>query len=515
MSLGQNQGYVDLTDIIAVVSDPEAEAERIEEIGWALHRAGIEIRDGDEVIDMEESEGEPEEQFAESAVGEAAPAPAPATSDAEPDLTPFSLEELGLSPEEIAALGLGDAAATAAPEPAPEPVAPATDGEPDLTPFSLEELGLSPEEIAALGLGAAAGAAGTAAAASEPPAPAKPASPPPPAPAPAAEEPELTPFSLADLGLTEEEIAQLNAAEAQQQTIITPATPQPAAEEPELTPFSLADLGLTEEEIAQLNAAEAGQAESSAADDLFDFGVADTTPVEKVTRRTEPRIEEPPPPVDTADAAFAAEPLDSLDDIWQASAPPPAPAPTAAAREEAARPVPPPVNERPAPREEPRPAPAPRPRDEGVSARTSTRSTTRTRDEDRFARREALTSRSANVSRPSMPSRSFADFVPSGDETLDGFLRELDAAPGNFGLSMAIGRLSAQTGRGDIMQMAYKGLIKAGYGLDEVADELEELVDALGDEATQRQLYRLLGDAYSKQGRFREAMAAYSYTFGR
>jgi cytochrome c-type biogenesis protein CcmH/NrfG len=114
-----------------------------------------------------------------------------------------------------------------------------------------------------------------------------------------------------------------------------------------------------------------------------------------------------------------------------------------------------------------------------------------------------------------MPIKSFADFLPSGDEALDGYLRELDTEPGNYGLAMAIGRLSAQTGRPELMSLAYKGLIKDGQAINELADELEELVGALADEPTQRQLYRLLGDAYSKQGRFREAMAAYSYTFGR
>ncbi|WP_322814611.1 tetratricopeptide repeat protein, partial [Chloroflexus sp.] len=59
----------------------------------------------------------------------------PASS--EPTLQPFSLEELGLSPEEIAQLeGQAPAAAASA--------------EPTLQPFSLEELGLSPEEIAQL-----------------------------------------------------------------------------------------------------------------------------------------------------------------------------------------------------------------------------------------------------------------------------------------------------------------------------------------------------------------------------
>ena len=123
-------------------------------------------------------------------------APQRATTPAEPELEPFSLADLGLSDEEIAQL-------RAEPEPLSPPPAvalPATlaeadqveavsaPAEPELAPFSLEDLGLSPEEIAQLE------AAGEAAA-------------PPAAPA----EPELAPFSLEDLGLSSEEIAQLEA----------------------------------------------------------------------------------------------------------------------------------------------------------------------------------------------------------------------------------------------------------------------------------------------------------------
>jgi hypothetical protein len=117
--------------------------------------------------------------------------------------------------------------------------------------------------------------------------------------------------------------------------------------------------------------------------------------------------------------------------------------------------------------------------------------------------------------RAPVAARSFGDFVPTGDEGLDVYLRQLESEPGNYGLAMAIGRLSAQTGRADLMSMAYKGLIKEGQGIDEIAEELEGLVGAVDDTGVQRQLYRLLGDTYSKQGRLREAMAAYGYTFGR
>ena len=397
MGLGRRQGYVDLTDIIAVVSDPEAEAERIETIGWALHRAGIQIRDGDEIIDMEEGEAEGDIE-----------AIAPAPEGAEAEVAPFSLEELGLSPEEIAALGLTEATAAA-------PVAPSA--EPELTPFSLEELGLSPEEI-----------------------------------------------------------AQLEAARA-------------AAEPPAAGPA-------TEEQA-----------------DLFDFDLAEAPPVEKVMKRTAPRVEEPPPAVDPADAAFQPEPLDSLDDIWQTPLPPP-PAPPATRQE--------PPQEAPARREPiagPTAAPpapvarrdtAPAPRREGG------RLITRGRDEERFARREAARLREPASRRGGVPlTMRLSDLAPTGDATLDEYLRQLEGDPENSALALAIGRLCAQTGRADVMVMAYKGLIRAGHDLDLLAEELEGLIDAISDGEVQRHIFRLLGDAYARQGRSRDAIAAYGQAFAR
>ncbi|MDW8391879.1 MAG: RNA polymerase sigma factor region1.1 domain-containing protein, partial [Oscillochloridaceae bacterium] len=471
MSLGRRQGYVDLTDIIAVVSDPEAEADRIEAIGWALHRAGIQIRDGDEIIDMEEVEAEGESE-----------AVAPT---AEAELTPFSLEELGLSPEEIAALGLTEATAEAAPAAPP--------AEPELTPFSLEELGLSPEEIAQLEAARAAAEAAPAA----PPA-----------------EPELTPFSLEELGLSPEEIAQLEAARAAAEA--APAAP-PA--EPELTPFSLEELGLSPEEIAQLEAARAAAEAAPAAPpateeeaDLFDFDLAGAPPVEKVTRRTAPRVEEPPPALDPADAAFQPEPLDSLDDIWQT--PLPAPPTPSVAREEPPREAPargePIASSVAAPAPPARSSAAPTPRREGE------RLISRGRDEERFARREAARVREpgSRRGRATLTMR-LSDLTPTGDATLDEYLRQLEGDPENSGLALAIGRLCAQTSRAEVMVMAYRSLIRAGRDLDLLTEELESLIDVISDGDVQRQIFRLLGDAYAKQGRSRDAIAAYGQVFTR
>jgi hypothetical protein len=350
-----------------------------------------------------------------------------------------------------------------------------------------------------------------------------------PTPAPAASaEPELTPFSLEELGLTPEEIAALGLSEAGVPE--TPPEPSPTASaEPEMTPFSLEELGLTPEEIAGLNL-EVAETPEPAFDDSFDFGMAEVAPVEKVTKRTEPRVEEPPPPADPADVAFQPEALESLDDIWHVTAPPPPmPEPALpAAREEPAKPAEQPMPAaRPAPAEERTttrlstgggsartPAPPPAPRGE-PGTRTSTRTSLRGAEADRFARREALMTRPATVARAAAATKGFADFVPSGDEVLDEYLLQLADEPGNVGLAMAIGRLSAQTGRHELMALAYKSVLRTGLGVEELVEELESLVDLVDSGDVRRQLYRLLGDTYSKQGRLRDAMAAYNSSFGR
>ena len=638
IKLGHRQGYVDLTDIIAVVKDPEQEADRIEQIGWSLYRAGIQIRDGDEIIDMEAELNEEESAPAiSSATADLTPfdeEPALAQPAAEPELTPFSLEELGLSPEEIAQLEAAQQqqaqpAAPAEPELtpfsleelglSPEEIAqleaaqqqqaqPAAPAEPELTPFSLEELGLSPEEIAQLEAAQQQQAQPAASAEPElppfsleelglspeeiaqleaaqqqaqPAAPAEPELTPfsleelglspeeiaqleaaqqqaqPAAPAepeltpfsleelglspeeiaqleaaqqqqaqPAASaEPELTPFSLEELGLSPEEIAQLEAAQQQQAQPAVPAEPeltpfsleelglspeeiaqleaaqqqqaQPAAPaEPELTPFSLEELGLSPEEIAQLEAAQQAAPPSeagSAEDDLFDFSIAETAPVAKAVRTT-PRMEEPPPPPAPEDAGFVPEPLDALDDIWNA---PPEPMTS-----EPARVVLPPLSER------PKAQPMLR-----TPTREERRSVAPTRDDLRFARREALTSGRGRSARAPIRPRALEDFIPTGNATIDDYLRQLSTNPANHTLAFTIARLCAQTGQAELMAVIYRRLLKHTTLLDRMAEELEDLINTIEDTPVLRQLYRILGDVYSRQGRLEEAIATYSVTF--
>ena len=452
IQLGYRQGYVDLTDIIAVVKDPEREADRIEQIGWSLYRAGIQIRDGDEIIDMEAELGEEEPAGVSPTVSaDLTPFDESPANPAEPELTPFSLEELGLSPEEIAQLE------------AAQQQAPPADAEPELKPFSLEELGLSPEEIAQLEAAQQQAQ-------------------------PADAEPELKPFSLEELGLSPEEIAQLEA--AQQQA-------QPADAEPELKPFSLEELGLSPEEIAQLEAARQTQPQPETAvtseDDLFDFSVAETAPVAKAVR-TAPRREEPPRTPAPEDIGFVPEPLDALDDIWQT--PPELP------KAEPARVVLPPLGER------AKSQPTSRP-----SVSEERRNVTPTRDDLRFARREAASSGRGRSARAPLRPRAPEDFIPTGNTTIDDYLRQLSSNPTNHALAFTIARLCAQTGQAELMAVIYRRLLKHSNLLAQMAEELEDLINTVEERPVLRQLYRILGDVYSRQGRLEEAIATYSATF--
>ncbi|MEF3274336.1 MAG: hypothetical protein K6356_08045, partial [Chloroflexus sp.] len=418
IQLGHRQGYVDITDIIAVVQDPEREADRIEQIGWSLHRAGIQIRDGDEIIDMEADVEE--EEFATPAETPSVPITS-AMPAAAADLTPFT--------EEVST------------------------AEPELTPFSLEELGLSPDEIAQL----------EAMQKADQPAP----------PAPAAAEPELTPFSLEELGLSPEEIAQLEAMQKADQP--ASATETPAAGQSSQP--SSRQVEVDEEE-------------------LFDFSLAETTPVAKAVR-TNPRIEEPPPAPKPEDVGFVPEPLDALDDIWQATSEPPA--------QEPARVVLPPLSER------VKPQPAAQSR--AIGATEERRSVAPTRDDLRFARREAATIGRGRSARAPLRPRALEDFIPTGNAKLDEYLHQLSANPNNHTLAFTIARLCAQTGQAELMAVVYRRLLKQTDLLDRLVEELEDLINTVDTTPVLRQLHRLLGDAYSRQGRLDEAIAAYSVTF--
>ncbi|HMQ35789.1 MAG TPA: hypothetical protein PKD53_34100, partial [Chloroflexaceae bacterium] len=66
-----------------------------------------------------------------------------------------------------------------------------------------------------------------------------------------------------------------------------------------------------------------------------------------------------------------------------------------------------------------------------------------------------------------------------------------------------------------IMAQAFKRVVRSGQGVEQLTETLEALVERADDPGVKQQLYRLLGDAYSKQGRYSDAMKAYDVTFGR
>jgi hypothetical protein len=435
IALGRQQGYVDIADIMADFDDPEAESARIEEIGQRLHDAQIEIRDGDEVIDMDadyEEEESAEPELAEptdswSAAPDVPPAEPTAPSrdldlatenidrlglaeadtstpdtsanqlSDEPNMTPFSLSDLGLSDDEINALGLNESTL---------PAVPSAPAEPALTPFSLSDLGLSDDEIASLGLGEPAAPA-------EPPTPAEP----------------TTPFSLSDLGISDD---QVNLPELDQ------ATPAPEPAEPELTPFSLSELGLSEAEIAALNMGE--------------------TPT---TGAFEPAND---------DQVFA-EPEQASPTLPEPTQPAPQPEPIEAA-------VPPPIAT-PSVRDVPAPPPVATP-----------------------ARAVAPAAAPADKEAP----------IFTGNDIVDGFLRQLATEPQNDVLRISIARIGWQIGIPDLAVQQYKYLIKHNQSLDQVVDEINDLLSDSDDHKLMQRLHRTLGDAYTKQGRFREAIEEYSWT---
>jgi tetratricopeptide (TPR) repeat protein len=360
--LSRERGYVDIADIIAAVRDPEAEADRIDEIGRKLHAARIQIRDGDEIIDLDAEYAEEE-------------APLPVERALQPALNDMPSEEEDL-----------------------------------MRPFSLEELGLSDDEIALL----AAAAAG------------QQENVPPPA-----EEPPLTPFSLEELGLSDDEIAMISAASSAVET--------PPVEEPSLSPegpeLSGAEVIQTTRSAATPDVAPP----PSAASEVEDFSLIDLEPVADSAATVAPQ----PPVQERIEAsASAAPPI-----VTEKQPPPATAAPTAV--------TPPP----------PPPPPA-APRD------------------------------------------------LSAFPELQEYVRMLDSDPGNHILRLSIARVGGQVGMVELAMQHYRSLIKQNALLDEIVDDLSDMIAETSDISLLRKLHRTLGDAYSRQGRFRDAMREYSWIPG-
>ena len=102
----------------------------------------------------------------------------------------------------------------------------------------------------------------------------------------------------------------------------------------------------------------------------------------------------------------------------------------------------------------------------------------------------------------------------TGNDIVDGFLHQLEAEPQNDVLRISLARIGWQIGIPDLAVQQYKYMIKHNRSLDQVVDEINDLLSDSDEQKLTQRLHRTLGDAYTKQGRFREAIEEYSWTHG-
>ncbi len=492
---GREQGQVELMDIIRLVDNPEEEPEKVMEIAWRIYSEGVQIYDQGEILDLEAEleEGEAGEAVAESPTAADEPHVQP-SSPARPIDEPRVTRQL--SPDEL------------------------TEADPPVVPLSLEELGLSADEIAQLGL-AEEGAM--------------------PAPAPEAEasaEPDVAPLSLEELGLSADEIAQLGLAVDH----VTPEADEAPPVQPEVRSV---DFGLTSDELVRLSkhaktsggsgamptmpptdtggASGAGEPQ----EDMFDFSMAEEAEgrVERTAPRRTEKVEAPPAPPSAEDLAFVPESLETLDDIWDA--------PVTEPEEDIGRLVLPPLAER---RQEAtgtaarsRPAPARRERD--TSRRGVARRVEADRGDERDRRRRrnradeltdapAPAPTAAPVPAPVAASAPAPTAAPSpqpaetGNAMLDEFIKQANANPTNNALRLGVARLALQAGEPEVAMQMYRSLVTSGddQAVALLVSDLQDVIPMTSDPTTVQRLYRLLGDGYTHQKRFQEAMTAYTFT---
>lgn len=103
----------------------------------------------------------------------------------------------------------------------------------------------------------------------------------------------------------------------------------------------------------------------------------------------------------------------------------------------------------------------------------------------------------------------------AADSSFAAIHAQLAADPENHAMRLAVARMSQHTSDVDQAVEQYKQLIKRGELLDDVVDDLQDVIGDIDDPQLLRRLHRLLGDAYMKQNRFREAMDEYSWTLAR
>jgi thioredoxin-like negative regulator of GroEL len=98
---------------------------------------------------------------------------------------------------------------------------------------------------------------------------------------------------------------------------------------------------------------------------------------------------------------------------------------------------------------------------------------------------------------------------------LSDYQQQLAADPNNVGLRLALARMMGQTNQVDAAMSEYKRLIKQGQLLDQIVEDIQDLIETNEEATLLQRLHRALGDAYSKQGRWREAMEEYSWVLAK
>lgn len=306
-----------------------------------------------------------------------------------------------------------------------------------------------------------------------------------------APESELTPFSLADLGLSEEELTQLEQDQDQ---------PSGEAVAPAELPFSLADLGLSEEELQLLDQDQDLTPSAAGSDEAADFSLADLGLTEDDARvpdvgpgMTLPGTSDGDEDTGSFSLADLGLTEDEIADFDLGVSPLPAPSAidqatnTSSAADLAATPhgsdedeatpqvLPPAVDE------------------EDMPSATEQAPSQVAMD---------ATAMAADQGAP-------APAVQSG---LESFVAQLQTNPENHVLRLAVARMSEQTNDLEQAMVHYRHLIRRNALADQVVDDLMLMIESQSDTPLLQRLHRLLGDAYMKQGRLSDAMQEYSWT---
>jgi tetratricopeptide (TPR) repeat protein len=267
----------------------------------------------------------------------------------------------------------------------------------------------------------------------------------------------MTPFSLADLGLNDDELAFFDQAQTESASAAAEPTVPSADQEPDMTPFALADLGLNDDELAFFDQAQTEPASAAAEPttpatpeaDLTPFAFADMSEAEHYSHAAESAA---PSDADLdAPAQQAVHPTDL--------------------------------------------SPLPMSLPEGAQSVASA-----------AEYQEAIPQQSTVKSSP---------VDATSPQDLAAFHALLATDPENDVMRLAVARMSQHTSDPGQAVEHYKQLIKRGQLLDEVVGDLEDAITDADDAQLLRRLHRVLGDAYMKQNRFREAMDEYSWTLAR